>query len=160
MNIDDILDTALNELGEKSPKKEGNDASKVQARVDDASSPSHQQTSTEEFSDDDNELNGLLSEMQKQFSQSLSMGTRPGDDTDEEIGNMIREMSSLLREAPAPGPVAGINENVDHDDFLDELVGQLLSKDLMYEPMNEVAKRFPSWLELNRDNISASDLER
>jgi peroxin-19 len=50
--------------------------------------------------------------------------------------------------------------NFNPDDIVDGMMEQLLSKDLMYEPMKQVADRYPAWLEANTDNLPETDLER
>jgi len=48
----------------------------------------------------------------------------------------------------------------DPQGFLDGIMQQLLSKDVLYEPMRDIAQKYPQWLENNRDALSAEDLAR
>ena len=48
----------------------------------------------------------------------------------------------------------------DPQGFLDGIMQQLLSKDVLYEPMRDIALKYPQWLESNRDALSAEDLAR
>ncbi len=50
--------------------------------------------------------------------------------------------------------------NFQPDAIVDGMMEQLLSKELMYEPMKQVADLFPAWLEANENILSESDLER
>eukprot|EP00544_Gedaniella_sp_CCMP2646_P009073 CAMPEP_0202498302 /NCGR_PEP_ID=MMETSP1361-20130828/25489_1 /ASSEMBLY_ACC=CAM_ASM_000849 /TAXON_ID=210615 /ORGANISM="Staurosira complex sp., Strain CCMP2646" /LENGTH=319 /DNA_ID=CAMNT_0049130137 /DNA_START=15 /DNA_END=974 /DNA_ORIENTATION=+ len=49
----------------------------------------------------------------------------------------------------------GLNQ----DAILDGMMQQLVSKDIMYEPMKQVTDRFPSWLEENKDNLSEEEFQ-
>ena len=44
--------------------------------------------------------------------------------------------------------------------LLDNLVGQLLSKDVMHEPMKHLHAEFPRYLDTHKDSLSADDLRR
>lgn len=47
------------------------------------------------------------------------------------------------------------------DDFIDGMMEQLLSKELMYEPMKQVTEKFPSWLKRNKTLLTQNgDWER
>jgi peroxin-19 len=43
------------------------------------------------------------------------------------------------------------------DALMDGMMEQLLAKDLMYEPMKQVAERFPQWLRDNQSNLSPQE---
>jgi len=43
---------------------------------------------------------------------------------------------------------------------LENMMGQLMSKDVLYEPLKELNDKFPSYLSSNADKLSASDLAR
>jgi Pex19 protein family len=46
------------------------------------------------------------------------------------------------------------------DTILDGMMEQLLSKDIMYEPMIQVATKFPLWLQEHRSTLSTTEYER
>ena len=46
------------------------------------------------------------------------------------------------------------------DAMLDGMMQQLVSKELMYEPMKQVADRFPAWLREHEDSLSAEEKKR
>jgi len=52
-----------------------------------------------------------------------------------------------------------LNTSQDSNDVVDNVMKQLLDKDLMYEPMKEVCTRFPAWLATNKDRLSYDDDE-
>lgn len=44
--------------------------------------------------------------------------------------------------------------------FLDSLMHQLLSKEVLYQPMKDIAAKYPQWLADNEDKLSDGDKER
>jgi peroxin-19 len=46
------------------------------------------------------------------------------------------------------------------DDFMNGMMEQLLSKELMYEPMKQVTQKFPSWLETKKDELSPEEWDQ
>lgn len=51
-------------------------------------------------------------------------------------------------------------ENVDMSNLLDEMLEELSSKEILYEPMKEMHDKYPEWLRKNENNISKDELER
>jgi peroxin-19 len=50
----------------------------------------------------------------------------------------------------------GLNQ----DAMLDGMMQQLVSKEIMYEPMKQVTDRFPSWLEENKASLSEEEYQK
>lgn len=86
-------------------------------------------------------------------------------DVDRTISKLLNDMASASIEEPA----------VDHDgmddmmkeleklggeDMIDGMMQQMLAKDLMYEPMKEVATKFPAWLKDNQSLIPEEEYAR
>ena len=46
------------------------------------------------------------------------------------------------------------------DDFMDGMMEQLLSKELMYEPMKQVTEKFPAWLESKKVELSPEEWDQ
>ncbi|KAL6772448.1 PEX19 [Auxenochlorella protothecoides x Auxenochlorella symbiontica] len=44
--------------------------------------------------------------------------------------------------------------------FVDSIMNQLLSKDVLYEPLVEIGAKYPDWLVAHRDELPAEELER
>lgn len=53
-----------------------------------------------------------------------------------------------------------MNNKSDSNDIVDDVMKQLLSKDLMYEPMKEVCTRFPKFLAENKEGMSNEEYEK
>lgn len=43
---------------------------------------------------------------------------------------------------------------------MDTMLQQLLSKDVLHEPMVEIRNRYPAWLSANASRLSSEDLDR
>ena len=58
------------------------------------------------------------------------------------------------------GEFEKLGEKQDFQEIIDGMMRQLLSKEVMYEPMKEITKKFPKWLAENEDSLSKEDYER
>jgi peroxin-19 len=89
----------------------------------------------------------------------------PGVDDDDDVAatlaSILEQMTTIDdKEDPFNQEGDFPAGNFNPDDIVDGMMEQLLSKDLMYEPMKQVADRYPAWLEANTDNLPETDLER
>uniref|UniRef100_A0A7S4AM16 Peroxin-19 n=1 Tax=Pseudo-nitzschia australis TaxID=44445 RepID=A0A7S4AM16_9STRA len=88
-------------------------------------------------------------------------GGTEADDSDNDAG--IPNLDDLF--AGLGGAATGGSDNdgdgdFNTDDFMDGMMEQLLSKELMYEPMQQVTAKFPSWLESNKDKITPEEWDQ
>ncbi|KAJ2959172.1 hypothetical protein NQZ79_g5309 [Umbelopsis isabellina] len=60
---------------------------------------------------------------------------------------MMKQMESLA-------------DNGDFQNMLEGMMGQLMSKDLLYEPMKDLAAKYPDWLEKNKDKTPPAEYEK
>jgi Pex19 protein family len=101
------------------------------------------------------------------------MNTNDDDDEIDDLPDMDSNdmlncfMESLMASTTATGndgtnsKNAGGDENTFNPDaVIDGMMGQLLSKDLMYEPMKQVATEFPTWLEERSSSLSPEEFSR
>ena len=58
------------------------------------------------------------------------------------------------------GEFEKLGEKQDFQEIIDGMMRQLLSKEVMYEPMKEITKKFPKWLAENEDSLAKEDYER
>lgn len=87
----------------------------------------------------------ILSDMAK--SGAPEIGTEP--ENMESMGEEI--MEEMMKE------FGKIGAKDDSGDVIDGMLKQLLSKDLMYEPMKQVTEEFPRWLAENKQTLSNED---
>lgn len=70
----------------------------------------------------------------------------------EEMGEeMMAEMMKKFEE---------MGEKSDFQDLVDGMMQQLLSRDIMYEPMKQICERYPEWLAEKESLLSKEDYER
>ncbi|KAA8904287.1 hypothetical protein TRICI_005513 [Trichomonascus ciferrii] len=87
-----------------------------------------------------NRLKESGKEMDEQQSQS-------GSDQDF-LAKMMKELENAS------------GENVDMSNLLDEMLQELSSKEILYEPMKEMNDKYPEWIRKNEASIPKEDLDR
>ena len=98
--------------------------------------------------DDENNVDKTIAAILEEMAKA-----NIGDKTEEEI---LKEMF----DAGFPNGGEGFDpESFNPDAVIDGMMEQLLSKDLMYEPMKQVTDKFPQWLEDNQSELSPSEYE-
>lgn len=58
------------------------------------------------------------------------------------------------------GPDGEIPPDFNADAFMDGMMEQLLSKELMYEPMKQVAEKFPAWLAAHKGKLTSEEFRQ
>ncbi|KAF8045261.1 hypothetical protein N665_5317s0002 [Sinapis alba] len=81
--------------------------------------------------------------------ESISSKQQPasGGDDDAMVEDFLKQFESL----------AG---SQDLESIVETMMQQLLSKDILHEPMKEIGARYPKWLEENEATISKEDYDR
>ncbi len=75
-----------------------------------------------------------------------------GDGSDDLLAELMKQMQA-----------GGLEAEGGEEDFSKMLLGmmeQLTNKEILYEPMKELADKYPAWLEKNRSSLPADDLRR
>jgi Pex19 protein family len=70
---------------------------------------------------------------------------------------VYRFMENMM--GPGMGNMDPTGSAFNPDAVINGMMEQLLCKDLMYEPMKQVATKFPQWLEEKRSVLSAEEYE-
>ena len=103
-----------------------------------------------------------LDEQEQQPQQTAAGGN--ADTTDgggvmggPEMDELQHLLDNLLGGIGAAGEEGAIPEGENADAVIDGMMEQLLSKDLMYEPIQQVAERFPQWLQEQQHTLSPTD---
>jgi len=117
--------------------------------------------------DDGGDFGAIVQEMQKHIQTEMEAGHREsGSDVDRAINKLMEDMACMGNTDPEGGQqimeemmkeFEKMGGNLNADDMIDGMMGQLLAKDLMYEPMKQVSERFPEWLKENKSRISEED---
>ena len=102
---------------------------------------------------------GGASEVDRSVAQTLEMLATNAKDMEglnsaqvegygeEMMTNMIAEFEKL-------------GEKEDFSQVVDGMMRQLLSKELMYEPMKQVCEKYPEWLAVQAEALTKEDYER
>ncbi len=108
--------------------------------------------------DVDRAVQRLLSDMAKAGSGDNDDDAIPDLDALMNGGNVEamgeEMMESMMKELSAFGASG------DADDVVDGMMRQLLSKELMYEPMKQVCDRFPAWLAESKAHLSEEEYQK
>jgi len=120
----------------------------------------------------------FLDALEEWFSKSMADVPLDGDDVDkaepkdafrksrDEAAERLRKSDTELQTGPSADndlaalPVPGSEDEKSMQTFLESIMSQLMSKEVLYEPLKELNDKFPSYLASNRDTLSPSDLER
>lgn len=143
---DELVGQFMQKVGiQVSPEKKGPSPSKSNKPK---SSPSKSNAKNENV---DETISALLEDMAK---ASIGGGNNSSSMPDEE--ELLKGMFSQFQNAGE-----GFNpESFNSDAVIDGMMEQLLSKDLMYEPMKQVTESFPKWLQDNENKVSAEEYQQ
>ncbi|MQL81100.1 hypothetical protein Taro_013555 [Colocasia esculenta] len=83
------------------------------------------------------------------LESTLGQGQRGGEDLDKE--GIVEDFVKQFEE------IAG---SQDMESIVETMMQQLLSKEILHEPMKEIAERYPKWLEEHRDGLKPEDYDR
>ncbi|ETI34151.1 hypothetical protein F441_19099 [Phytophthora nicotianae CJ01A1] len=107
---------------------------------------------TENSTDETDDVNAgvakTLQNMAKAAEDMEGVGTAQVEAMGEE---MMAEMMKKFEE---------MGEKSDFQDLVDGMMQQLLSKDVMYDPMKQICERYPEWLAEKESLLSKEDYER
>lgn len=110
---------------------------------------------------------GASADVDRAVKSMLSNMAKPGSDDDAGLDDFPDMdhlpnrgdaggdlMESMMKEMSALGASGGA------DDVVEGMMRQLLSKELMYDPMKSVCDRFPEWLAENKGDLSQDEYEK
>ena len=102
---------------------------------------------------------GGATEVDRSVAQTLEMlaenaSTMEGMSSSQVEGYGEDMMNGMIAEFEKLG------EKEDFSQVVDGMMRQLLSKELMYEPMKQVCEKYPEWLAMQVDALSKEDYER
>lgn len=95
-----------------------------------------------------------LKMLMKELLDESPDGTGPMDDEKQ----FMRETLDALKATGLDEDVDGQNDQGSISSALvDGIMRQLLSKDILYQPMKEIGERYPPWLEANKDSLDPEE---
>ncbi|KAJ2549531.1 Peroxisome chaperone and import receptor [Coemansia sp. RSA 1933] len=81
------------------------------------------------------------------------------DRADAETGDGAGDMD-VLEELMRQMDGAGGGDDAQLDSLVDDVIGQLMSKEVLEQPLKDLDKHYPKYLEKNKDTLSTEDYER
>ncbi|KAF9942546.1 Peroxisome chaperone and import receptor [Mortierella antarctica] len=81
-------------------------------------------------------------------------------DSSEQVEAQVAEDSEEALMAEMMKQMEGMAEGGDFQNVLEGMMEQLMSKDILYEPMVDLQQKYPQWLKDNKDKISAEEYAR
>ncbi|KAG0315272.1 Peroxisome chaperone and import receptor [Dissophora globulifera] len=81
-------------------------------------------------------------------------------DSSEQVDAQVAEESEEALMAEMMKQMEGMAEGGDFQNVLEGMMEQLMSKDILYEPMLDLQQKYPQWLKDNKDKISAEEYAR
>ncbi|KAJ3190051.1 hypothetical protein HDU85_000342 [Gaertneriomyces sp. JEL0708] len=83
----------------------------------------------------------------EQVAEEAKLASLTGGLGDDAMDQMMKELEGLM-------------SNGDFDNVFGGLMEQLMSKELLYEPMKDLAARYPEWLQANESKIAKDELDK
>eukprot|EP00531_Pseudo-nitzschia_arenysensis_P018765 CAMPEP_0116132460 /NCGR_PEP_ID=MMETSP0329-20121206/9559_1 /TAXON_ID=697910 /ORGANISM="Pseudo-nitzschia arenysensis, Strain B593" /LENGTH=335 /DNA_ID=CAMNT_0003626975 /DNA_START=79 /DNA_END=1086 /DNA_ORIENTATION=+ len=102
---------------------------------------------------DDKMLQDLFQGLMSAGGDDSSADGMPSMDEIPDLDNLFAGLGS----GEASG---GSGEAFNTEDFMEGMMEQLLSKELMYEPMKQVTEKFPAWLSSKKDELAPEEWEK
>lgn len=119
------------------------------SKKNDKQSP--RQTASAQNEDNVNQAIASLIEGMSKQANINDDDLREGDNFSGE-DDMLRNLMGQIGE--------GFGDDANADALIDGMMEQLLSKDLMYEPMKKVTEKFPEWLDKNEGKIPEAEYQQ
>ncbi|RQM14264.1 hypothetical protein KXD40_004390 [Peronospora effusa] len=107
---------------------------------------------TDTTSDETDDVNAGVAKTLQNMAKAAEDMEDVGTEQVEAMGeDMVSEMMKKFEE---------MGEKNDFQDLVDGMMQQLLSKDVMYDPMKQICERYPEWLDEKKPLLSKGDYER
>ncbi|GAA5858548.1 hypothetical protein JCM8547_007355 [Rhodosporidiobolus lusitaniae] len=87
-------------------------------------------------------------------ANAAAESSRPGQGGDAGMAAMLAQLAGM----PDPGNLDGSEEGL--QGMIDEMMKQLMSREMLYEPLKELADKYPAYLKEHADSLSSEDLAR
>lgn len=117
--------------------------------------PSAEQKEGDGEGEDDADLDNLPPELMdglKKLVEELSINKEGGAGVPGDLGLGSEEMMKEALEQLEGSP--------EFASIMEKMMGSLLSKEVLYEPIKQMKEKYPAWLANNRDKVSAEEFAR
>ncbi|KAG0749961.1 hypothetical protein G6F57_005052 [Rhizopus arrhizus] len=94
------------------------------------------------------------------FQEAIGKTMDKLKDSSKEIDSSIAEDSEEAFMAELMKQMESLADNGEFENVLEGMMSQLMSKELLYEPMKDLSQKYPEWLENNKDKVKAEDYDK
>lgn len=106
------------------------------------------------------ESKGSFDETIRKTLERMQASDSSARDADQSTSNSDEDILAQLMKAMESADSGGGGDDGDLSNLFLNMMHQLTSKDLLYEPMKELDDKFPDWLDKNREKLKSEDLQR
>lgn len=99
---------------------------------------------------------GVGADFQAAINNSMNKMKTSSDQVEAEAKNDSPEalMEQLMRQ------MEGFSDTPDFEKAIEGMMGQIMTKDLLYEPMKDLTDKYPEWLETNKSKLSETEFNQ
>ncbi|KAG2236139.1 hypothetical protein INT48_003758 [Thamnidium elegans] len=94
------------------------------------------------------------------FQDTIGKTMNKLKDSSKEIDTSINEEGEDAFMAELMKQMESLADNGEFEGVLEGMMSQLMSKELLYEPMKDLSQKYPTWLKEHKDTASKADLDK
>lgn len=159
---------AVNGQSKKSSTSKSSSTTGKNSTKKSSSNPKNQKESNEKTESNNNDVDESINRLLDGINQASSsqQTTMPTTTIPPNNNNNIDPSSSQLEHLSEQMISSLMNDfeqstsKKDSNDIIDNVMKQLLDKELMYQPMKEVCTRYPKWLANNKDSLPPDEYQK
>ncbi|KAI9282375.1 Pex19 protein [Umbelopsis sp. AD052] len=99
-------------------------------------------------------------ESKKSFQETIAQTMNKLRDSSDKVETDLSEESEDAFMQEMMRQMEGMADNSEFQNMLEGMMSQLMSKELLYEPMKDLATKYPDWLEKNKDTTPKDEYEK
>ncbi|OBZ86849.1 Peroxisome biogenesis protein 19-1 [Choanephora cucurbitarum] len=99
-------------------------------------------------------------EKPRSFQETIGKTMNKLKDSSKEIDSSMAEESEDAFMAELMKQMESLADNGEFEGVLEGMMSQLMSKDLLYEPMKDLSQKYPAWLETHEATTEKAELEK
>ncbi|CAO3599518.1 unnamed protein product [Absidia cylindrospora] len=94
------------------------------------------------------------------FQDTIAQTMNKLKDSSKQVDSSISEEGEDAFMAELMKQMEGLTEGGDFENVLEGMMSQLMSKEMLYEPMKDLVEKYPSWLKENKDKTEKAQYEK
>ncbi|ORZ07857.1 Pex19 protein family-domain-containing protein [Absidia repens] len=94
------------------------------------------------------------------FQDTIAQTMNKLKDSSKQVDSSINEEGEDAFMAELMKQMEGLTEGGDFENVLEGMMSQLMSKEMLYEPMKDLVEKYPSWLKDNKDKTEKAQYEK